>query len=186
MSTAPPADQGVHAVEVEAWLAELGCVPLERADREDVTSWDLILDGRRRFDLRITLIWDPSVALIVWAHFGPPIADAFRRSYRTLLRWNDELPFAKFSLVEDERPALSVELPAHRLDGGVPGRDALGLALARVLAIADRLLDESVGWLAAAGWSWEASGRTSRGAHLLERYAAELGELLDASAGAAG
>ena len=34
-------------------------MPIERAEREGVTSWDLLLDGRRRYDLRITLILDP-------------------------------------------------------------------------------------------------------------------------------
>ena len=40
--------------DVEAWLGELGLEPTERADRESVTSWDLVLDGRRRARLRIT------------------------------------------------------------------------------------------------------------------------------------
>ena len=71
--------------------------PLERADRDGITSWDLVLDGRRRFDLRVTVILDPSLALICWAHYAPPISDMFRKSYRRLLRWNDEFPFAKFS-----------------------------------------------------------------------------------------
>ena len=87
--------------------------PLERADREGVSSWDLVLDGRSRADLRITLILDPSLALLCWAHFAPPIGDAFRKSYRQFLRWNDEYPFLKFSLAEDERPVLAVEIPVE-------------------------------------------------------------------------
>ena len=59
--------------------------------------WDLVLDGRRRFDLRVTVILDPALAIICWAHYAPPINDMFRKSYRKLLRWNDEFPFAKFS-----------------------------------------------------------------------------------------
>ena len=66
----------------------------------------------------------------------------FRKSYRRLLRWNDEFPFAKFSVADDERPVLAVEIPAEAVDA-----DALGLALARILGIADRLLDESKDWL---------------------------------------
>ena len=116
----------------------------------------------------------PGLALIGWAHYAPPISDAFRRSYRKLLRWNDELPFAKFAVADDERPILTVEVPVEHLD-----RDALGLALARTLAIADRLLDESIEWLKAAGWSYEPRGRASRGAPLLERFAEPLGELAE-------
>ena len=121
----------------------------------------------------VTLILDPLVALIGWVHFAPPIDDAFRKSYRKLLRWNDELPFVKFSLAEDERPILTVEIAGRVL----AGRDALGLAIARSLAIADQLLEESASWLWIGGRIPDTSGRTSRGESLLERYRAELGEL---------
>jgi hypothetical protein len=173
MSSAPRASACAPA-DVEAWLAELGLEPLERADREGVTSWDLVLDGRRRAALRITLILDPALALICWAHFAPPIGDSFRRSYRKLLRWNDELPFVKFSIGEDERPLLVAELAAASLDV-----DAVGLAIARELAVADRYHDETVGWLKAGGWP-TGPGTTSAGGpgtRLLERYRAELAEL---------
>ena len=177
MSPAPRAS-AVTAADVEAWLAELGLEPLERADREGVASWDLILDGTRRAALRITLILDPTLALICWAHYAPPINDSFRKSYRKLLRWNDELPFVKFSVGEDERPLLVAELPAATVD-----RDALGIALARELAVADRFHDESVDWLKGGGWPTipvdeEAEGPGTR---LLERYAAQLAELLGAA-----
>ncbi len=164
------------AADVEAWLAELGLVPLERADREGVTSWDLVLDGRRRAALRITLILDPSLALICWAHFAPPISDSFRRSYRSLLRWNDELPFVKFSIAEDERPILVAELPV-----AVADRDALGAAIARELAIADRLHDDATPWLKAGGWRTDpASGaEAGPGVALLERYATDVAELTE-------
>ena len=59
-----PAETGSHRVgpaEVEGWFSELGLTPSERADREGIASWDLILDGRRRFDLRVTVILDPAV-----------------------------------------------------------------------------------------------------------------------------
>ena len=174
MSLAPgKADTAVS--DVEAWLDELGLVPLERADREGVTSWDLVLDGRRRAALRVTLILDPSLALIGWAHFAPPISDSFRKSYRLLLRWNDELPFVKFSVAEDERPVLGVELPIETAD-----RDALGEALARLLAVADRLHDQASGWLKAGGWSTDAPASTNGpGVALLDRYADGIAELLE-------
>src|SRR5438552_10848145 len=132
----PSADPAlVRPAEVERWLGELRLEPLARADRDGITSWDLRLDGRRRFGLPITLILDPSLALICWVHFAPPIGDAFRKSYRKLLRWNDEFPFVKFSLAEDDRPVLATELPLRGVD-----RDELGLAMARSLFIADQLL----------------------------------------------
>jgi Putative bacterial sensory transduction regulator len=172
----PSAESGgaVRPDDVERWLDELGVTASDRADRDGVTSWDLRLDGRRRFDLPVTLILDPALALICWVHFAPPIGDAFRKSYRKLLRWNDEYPFAKFSLAEDERPVLASELPIETVD-----RDELGLALARSLAIADELLEESAGWLWIGGRIPDQSGRTSRGAALIERYADRLGELAE-------
>ncbi len=171
-----PSDPGAPAVrpaDVERWLTDLGLEPVDRAERDGIASWDLVLDGRRRFDLRVTVILDPSQALICWAHFAPPIGDLFRKSYRKLLRWNDEFPFAKFSVGEDERPLLAVELP---LDSDVDGDD-LGLALARIVGIADRVLDESKTWLWIGGRMPDQSGRTSRNPQLLTRFAAPLAEL---------
>jgi hypothetical protein len=162
----------VRPTDVEHWLDELGLSPTDRADRDGISSWDLRLDGVRRFDVPITLILDPAFALICWVHFAPPIGDAFRKSYRKLLRWNDEYPFVKFSLAADERPVLATELPVASLD-----RDALGLAIARSLAIADRLLEESASWLWIGGRIPDTSGRASRGAALLTRYADQIAEL---------
>lgn len=158
--------------DVEGWLAGLGIEPLERADREDIVSWDLVLDGRRRFDVRITLILDPSIALIAWVHYAPPIGDGLRRSYRQLLRWNDEFPFAKFSLAEDGRPALTAEIAVE-----AASEVSLGLAIARLLLICDRLLDESAGWIWLGGRVPATGGRVSRGAALLDRFADRLAEL---------
>src|SRR5204863_2389439 len=138
MSSAETGSRRVRPADVEGWFADLGLSPFERADREGISSWDLILDGRRRFDLRITVILDPTLGLICWAHYAPPITDMFRKSYRRLLKWNDEFPFAKFSVADDERPVLAVEIPIDTV-----GEDSLGLALARILGIADRLLEET-------------------------------------------
>jgi hypothetical protein len=98
---------------------------VERIDREGISSWDLRLDGRRRFDVPVTVVFDPAVGAFVWLHMAPPIGDGLRRSYRKLLRWNDEFPFVKFSLTADDRPIAAVEIPPGRLDG-----DALGLGIA--------------------------------------------------------
>jgi hypothetical protein len=170
----PPTESGsVSPTDVEHWLDELGLAAYARADRDGVTSWDLRLDGRRRFDLPVTLILDPGLALICWVHFAPPIGDALRKSYRKLLRWNDEFPFVKFSLAEDDRPVLASELPLRTVD-----RDELGIALARSLLIADQLLEESAGWLWIGGRIPDQGDRVGRNGALIERYAERLGELM--------
>lgn len=175
-SADPGAPRDVAApADVERWLTDLGLEPVDRAERDGITSWDLVLDGRRRFDLRVTVILDPSLALICWAHFAPPINDLFRKSYRKLLRWNDEFPFAKFSVGEDERPLLAVELPLNGLDAD--DADALGLALARIVGIADRLLEASRDWLWVGGRMPDQSGRTPRNVTFLARFEGRLVEL---------
>jgi len=171
MPSADPGTRVLRPADVERWLADLGLEPIERAEREGIASWDLVLDGRRRFDLRVTVILDPSLAVIVWAHYAPPINDMFRKSYRKLLRWNDEFPFAKFSIGEDERPLLSIEEPIATVDA-----DALGMALARVVGIADRLFDESVDWLWIGGRVPDQSGRRPRNEAFLARYEDRLPE----------
>jgi hypothetical protein len=178
-------------VAVEGWLTSLALEPGARSEREGLAAWDLTLDGRRRFDLRVTVILDPTLGAIVWAHLAPPIGDGLRKAYRTLLIWNDEFPLAKFSLAEDGRPILAVEIPARWLDA-----DELGLALARVVGIADYLFEETRGWLWIGGRApaayegrlasvtADASGAAvggatpSGGRGLLERYAARLPELM--------
>lgn len=170
---APLGPPPVSPLDVERWLAELALVPEPRIERERATSWDLELDGRRRFGIKVTLILDPTLALIAWVHFAPPIGDSFRKSYRRLLRWNDEFPFAKFAVAEDERPILTAELPIDRVD-----RDELGVALARVLAICDQLLEESARWLWYDGRIPPSGGRVSRQAALFERYGDRLPELI--------
>jgi hypothetical protein len=157
---------------VDGWLRRLELEPIERAEREGVVSWDLLLDGRRRHDISMTLILDPDLALVAWVQYAPPLSASFRLSYRQFLRWNDELPFVKFALAEDERPVLSAEIPVAYLDC-----DAVGLTIARLLAVCDLLVDDSVAWL----WPGRRSApdpiRPSRTVHLLDRYARELAEL---------
>ena len=177
-----PASQpggSVRPADVERWLAELGLEPLARADRDGVTSWDLRLDGRRRFDLPVTLILDPGLALICWVHFAPPIMDAYRKSYRKLLRWNDEFPFAKFSLAEDDRPILATELPL-----ATTGADELGAAIVHSLLIADQLLEESASWLWIGGRIPDQSGRVSRAEDLIRRFERGFPELTGAAVAA--
>jgi hypothetical protein len=129
--------------------------------------------------LRITLILDPDVALVAWVHFAPPLSDNFRKTYRQLLRWNDELPFAKFAVAEDERPVLTMEMPATELS-----LDAVGSLLARVLAIADLVHGPSMDLmreLSRAQAKLAASGEPdAAGVALLERYSEQLKELSEA------
>jgi len=183
MSSADPGARAVRPADVERWLADLGLEPVERAERDGIASWDLVLDGRRRFDLRVTVILDQTLALICWAHFAPPIGDMFRKSYRKLLRWNDEFPFAKFSVGEDERPLLAVELPIGGLAAAAGDPDALGVALARIVGIADRLLDESKAWLWIGGRMPDMNDRSPRNAAFLDRYERRLPELFETTPG---
>ena len=172
---APPADPALVA-DVEAWLADLGLVPGPRVERDGVTAWDIVLDGRRRRELRTTLILDPGLGLIAWAHLAPPIGDGLRKAYRSLLRWNDEFPLAKLSIADDGRPILAVELPTRWLDV-----DELGLALARIAGIADRLFDETRAWLWVGGRVPDGyADGAPRTSELVDRFAPRLPELFEA------
>jgi len=124
----------------------------------------------------VTVILDPSVGAFVWLHMAPPIGDGLRRSYRKLLRWNDEFPFVKFSLAADDRPIATVEIPTGGLD-----RDALGLGIARLLAICDLLLEETAEWIWLGGRVPEPGARIARNVGLLDAYADRLGELVPAA-----
>jgi hypothetical protein len=174
-SASPDVPIAATPAEVEAWLADLGVPPGPRVERDGVSAWDVVIDGHRRLDLRTTLILDPGLGLIAWAHLAPPIGDGLRKAYRTLLRWNDEFPLAKFSIADDGRPILAVELPNRWLDA-----DELGLALARIAGIADRLFEETRGWLwiggrVPAGYH----DRAGRATGLLERFGPRLPELFE-------
>ncbi len=161
---------------VEGWLRELGIEAPARHERDGAASWDLVLDGLRRFDVRVTLILDPETGIVVWVHYAPPIGDNRITSYRRLLRWNDEIPFAKFALATDDRPILTSEIPAPLLD-----RDELGVTLARTLAICDLLLEGSAGWIWIGGHIPPAT-RASRQAALFARYADRLAAVVPTSA----
>ena len=169
---------GAVTSALDGWLVELGLTPIERAEREAATSWDLLLDGRKRRGLRVTLILDPQVALIAWVHLAPPLSDNFRKTYRQLLRWNDELPFSKFAISEDDRPILTAEITAVGLD-----RDAVGRLLARVLAIVDLVHDESLKLMGELrrrhATLVAASEPEPAGVALLERYSADVEEITE-------
>lgn len=163
----------VDAAVIDGWLADLELVPLERAERDGIHSWDLSLDGRQRADIRVTLILDPARTLLCWVHFAPPLNDSFRISYRQFLRWNDDFPYVKFALAADDRPVLTSELPLARLD-----RDGLGIAICRLLAVCDVTLERSVAWLWPGAREAPAMDRASRQSALFERYGDIVAELL--------
>lgn len=171
-----PVPAAATSDDVATWLHDLDIVPTTTADRDGISVWDLTLDGRRRLDLRVTLILDPATGLIVWLHLAPPLGDGLRKAYRALLGWNDEFPLAKFSLAEDGRPILSVEIPTRWLDA-----DELGLALARVVGIADQIFDATRPWVWVGGHVPVGyAARERRPDALLSRYAARLPELFEA------
>jgi hypothetical protein len=181
----PQATNAPSADAVQGWLGHLATLGLdtgERVEREGIAAWDVTLDGRLRRDLRATLILDPALGLICWAHLAPPLGDGLRKAYRTLLRWNDEFPLAKFSVADDGRPILSVEVPARWLD-----QDELGLALARIAGIADRIFEDTRTWLWIGGRVPDGyAARPVRTAALLDRFAERLGELVADEPPAAG
>jgi hypothetical protein len=119
----------------------------------------------------------PGLALLAWVHYAPPLTDSVRKTYRQMLRWNDELPLVKFALGDEERPVLTAELAIVMLD-----RDALGLTLARLLAVCDLLYEESAGWVDRVAGARDSAGPA--GVRLLERYVSELGELAVTPSGA--
>jgi hypothetical protein len=170
-ATTPPT-----AATIKRWLAELGLEAGAEVERDGIVAWDLAIDGRTRRDLRVTVILDPALGAIVWAHLAPPLLDGLRKAYRTLLRWNDEFPLAKFSIADDGRPIAAVEIPTRWLDA-----DELGLALARVASVADRVFEETRGWLWIGGRVPDGyAHRPIRNEALLRRFAAQLGELVAA------
>src|SRR5215213_4349213 len=130
MPTATKAAAARLPEAVDGWLPELELEAGARVERDGVVAWDLVIDGPTRRDLRVTVIADPSVGLIIWAHLAPPLLDGLRKAYRVLLRWNDEFPLVKFSIADDGRPIAAVELPARWASA-----DELGLALARIAGV---------------------------------------------------
>src|SRR5258705_285743 len=108
-SAAPP----ITPEPVEGWWRGFALEPRASVERDGITVWDVALDGRGRRDLRATVILDPGVGAIVWAHLAPPLGDGLRKAYRTLLRSNHQFPLAKFSVADDRRPILAVELPTR-------------------------------------------------------------------------
>lgn len=141
------------------------------ASGEGAFSRDVVLDGERRFDLRVTVAWVDGVGLSAWAYYGAEAMEMPKRVYARLLRANYEYPFVKFALTDDDRPMLMTELPPDGLD-----RDALARTLVRLTLVADRLLDETAAAVADRGSLPDWSGRTPRNEALLTAHRAEVEE----------
>jgi hypothetical protein len=160
-----------EAPPIDRWLGELGLeVVASTSDPGgQVLSRDVVIDGRRRFDLRVTVAWVAGVGGSLWAYYGFEGMEIPKRVYARMLRANFDYPYVKFALTDDDRPMLMTELPSAALD-----RDELGRGLARLAIVGDRLLDETAVAVADRGQLPDWSGRTTRNPQLLGTYGAEV------------
>jgi hypothetical protein len=156
--TAPP---------IDAWLAELGLeiIATTGDSRDAAFSRDVVVDGDRRYDLRITVAWVDGVGCSLWAYYGPDAMELTKRVYARMLRANFDYPFVKFAMTDDDRPMLMTELPTAGLD-----RDELGRGLVRLAVVADRLLEETAAAVADRGVLPDWSGRSTRNPRLLAAF----------------
>jgi hypothetical protein len=163
VSEAPP--------PIDAWLAALGVevIGTSGPPGSDAFSRDVVLDGDRRFDLRVTLAWVTGIGLSLWAYYGLEEMEIPRRVLHRMLRANFDYPFVKFALTEDERPMLVTELPASALT-----QDELARALVRLTVVADRLLDETASAVADRAVLPDWSDRQPRNPALLTAHRAEI------------
>ena len=132
-------------------------------------SRDIVLDGARRFDLRVTVAWVAGVGGSLWAYYGPESMEVPKRVYHRMLRANFDYPFVKFAMADDDRPMLMTELPSAALD-----RDELGRGLVRLTTVADRLLEETSGAVADRGILPDWSDRVGRNPQLLSSFGPEV------------
>ena len=160
-----------EAPPIDRWIDELGVEIVASTDSAagPALSRDVVLDGRRRYDLRVTVAWVAGVGCSLWAYYGFEGMEIPKRVYARMLRANFDYPYVKFALTDDDRPMLMTELPTAALD-----RDELGRGLVRLAIVADRLLDETASAVADRGQLPDWSGRTSRNADLLGAYGADV------------
>jgi len=161
----------IEAPPIDRWLGELGLEVVASAGVPggEAFSRDVVIDGRRRLDLRVTVAWVAGIGASLWAYYGLEAMEIPKRVYARMLRANFDYPYVKFALTDDDRPMLMTELPAAALD-----RDELGRGLARLAIVADRLLDETASAVADRGQLPDWTGRTGRNPGLLDAYAADV------------
>ncbi len=159
------------APPLDAWLAELGVevVGASGSAHDPAFSRDVLLDGDRRFDLRVTLAWVAGVGLSLWAYYGLEAMEIPKRTYGRMLRANFDYPFVKFAMTDDDRPMLMTELPASALD-----REQVARGLVRLVVVADRLLEETAAAVVDRGQLPDWRGREGRNGDLLAAYRAEV------------
>jgi hypothetical protein len=156
---------------IERWLGELGLeiIGSSGSANGDAFSRDVVLDGERRYDLRVTVAWVSGVGCSLWAYYGMEEMEIPKKTYWRMLRANFDYAFVKFAMTEDDRPMLMTELPSAGLD-----RDELGRGLARLALVADRLLEETAAAVADRGVLPDWSGRVGRNPRLLRDHRADV------------
>lgn len=158
------------APPLDAWLAELGVETVAAGDPVDGTlTRDVVIDGQRRFDLRVTIAWVDGMGLSLWGYYGLEAMEIPKRVFLRMLRANLEYPFVKFAMTDDDRPMLMTELPVPAVD-----RDALGRGLVALSVVADRLLEETAPAVADRGNLPDWTGRNPRNPALLDAYRDEV------------
>jgi hypothetical protein len=156
---------------IDRWLGELGLeVVGSTADpTARAFSRDVIVDGLRRFDLRVTVAWVAGVGCSLWAYYGLEAMEIPKRTFSRMLRANFDYPFVKFAMTDDDRPMLMTELPSSSLT-----RDELGRGLVRLTVVADRLLEETAPAVADRGVLPDWTERVSRNPGLTSAYRADV------------
>ena len=156
---------------IDSWLDAFGLevVAAAGAPTDEAFSRDVIVDGDRRFDLRMTVAWVAGVGCSLWAYYGLEAMEIPRRTYLRMLHANFDYPFVKFAITDDDRPMLMTELPAASLD-----RDELGRGIVRLAVVADRLLEETAHAVADRGVLPDWQGRSARNRDLMAAYRAEV------------
>lgn len=165
---APPLDRWLAELEVEVvatWSDPAGTA----------VSRDVVIDGHRRFDLRVTVAWVAGIGASLWAYYGLEAMEIPKRTFVRMLRANFDYPYVKFALTDDDRPMLMTELPTAAFD-----RDELGRGLARMTVVADRLLEETAHAVADRGVLPDWTDRTPRNARLLSTYRPEVEAVMPA------
>lgn len=159
------------APPLDAWLADLGLevVGGGGGPQDAAFSRDVVIDGERRFDLRVTVAWVAGVGLSLWAYYGPEAMEIPKRVFGRMLRASFDYALVKFAMTDDDRPMLMTELPPDAAT-----RDELGRGLARLAIVADRLLEETAGAVADHGRLPEWTGRVPRNRQLLDAYRADV------------
>jgi hypothetical protein len=156
---------------IDAWLSELGLeiVGSSGSALEAAFSRDIVLDGQRRFDLRVTIAWVDGMGLSLWAYYGLEAMEIPKKTFLRMLRANFDYPFTKFAMTDDDRPMLMTELPASAVD-----REQLARGLVRLTIVADRLLEATAVAVADRGVLPDWSGRVGRNSALLDAHRAEV------------